>query len=116
MSNSLTDVQRGGMSIQESPLTQLPRSTRLRMTGRHSGGTYLDCAWHQGCSATFYGSPYTNTEGARYEARRVGWLVAQSGGRSLGRGRSLRLDYCPEHAEREKNRRHPSHHNIKEHS
>lgn len=75
-------------------------------TGCASGGTYLGCAWHQGCSAIFYGSAWTNTFGARQEARTEGWLTGQSGGRwADSSGRTVRLDYCAEHAPRERERR-----------
>ncbi len=75
------------------------------MSGPASGGAYLDCAWHQGCSTTFYGSAFTNTAGARFEAREEGWLVGMDGGRPIGYRRTLRLDYCPAHARRERERR-----------
>lgn len=67
-----------------------------------SGGTYITCAWHQGCGASFHGSHFTNARGARKEARVHGWLVNQAGGRRVGTNRHVRLDYCPEHAPRER--------------
>lgn len=74
-------------------------------TCSRSGGTFLACAWHQGCPAQFHGSNFTNARGARKEARPEGWLVDQGGGRRIGRSRHLRNDYCPEHAELERERR-----------
>jgi len=73
--------------------------------GCRSGGTYITCAWHQGCGATFYGSNFTNARGARKEARALGWLVNQAGGRRIGHDRHMRLDYCAEHAPHERRRR-----------
>ncbi len=74
-------------------------------TGTSSGGTFLTCSWHQGCGEQFYGSAFTTARGARKEAKTAGWLVNQTGGRVIGYGRTLRLDYCSEHARRERERR-----------
>lgn len=74
--------------------------------GSASGGTFIGCAWHFGCGTQYHGSPFTNTLGARQEARAEGWLVGQRGGRwADSSGRTIRLDYCPEHAPRERARR-----------
>ena len=74
--------------------------------GTASGGTYIGCSWHRGCGARFHGSAFTNAYGARQEARAEGWLVGRSGGRFAdSSGRTIRLDYCPEHAPRERERR-----------
>lgn len=74
-------------------------------TSTASGGTFLTCSWHRGCSAVFQGSSCTSARGARKEARAEGWLVNQDGGRRIGRNRCLRLDYCPDHAAGERARR-----------
>jgi hypothetical protein len=75
-------------------------------SGTASGGTFIACSWHRGCSAQFHGSAFTNTRGARQEARREGWLVGQEGGRFANSlGHVIRVDYCPEHAPRERERR-----------
>lgn len=75
-------------------------------TGTRAGGTFLGCAWHRGCGAQFHGSAFTNTLGARQEARADGWLTGQPGGRwADSSGRTIRLDYCPEHAIPERERR-----------
>lgn len=73
--------------------------------GPASGGTFLRCHWHQGCSAIFHGSPWTTTRGSRKEAKAAGWLTGMEGGRYISPGRYRRLDYCPEHAPREQERR-----------
>lgn len=73
---------------------------------RHSASAFLSCAFHSGCAAQFHPEGnYTSTRGARVEARKKGWLVNQEGGRRIGRGRYSRLDYCSEHAPRERERR-----------
>lgn len=69
------------------------------------GSTFITCAWHQGCPASFAGPFGMNTQGARKEARTEGWLVAQEGGVHVGGSRFARLDYCPEHADKERARR-----------
>ena len=73
--------------------------------GPASGGTYITCHWHQGCAAMFCGSSFTTTRGARKEAKAAGWLVAMEGGRFISPGRFRRIDYCPKHAPRERERR-----------
>ena len=75
------------------------------VSGTDPSGVTLSCAWHRGCPGFYGGSSYTNTRGARKEARALGWLVDQDGGRHIGGGRTQRLDYCPEHADRERARR-----------
>jgi len=75
-------------------------------TSTASGGTFLTCAWHRGCSALFQGTPFTNARRARTQARAEGWLCGMEGGVRIGMGRYARLDYCPQHAPRERERRH----------
>jgi hypothetical protein len=79
-----------------------PTKTARSTSGMASGGTVLYCAGTErwGCRAVYGGSAYTNTRGARQEARRLGWLVNQPGGRRADRsGRRVRLDYCPDCAQ-----------------
>jgi hypothetical protein len=59
--------------------TAVPTEVKIPMsgTGMASGGTFIQCAWHRGCGAIYQGSRFTNTRGARKEARADGWLITK---------------------------------------